>query len=125
MQIIGYIIYGVLIIFAIAWTSGVRTDLGLGIPTILGALFFVIAAIALYMFEMPKIHSLWLLPSGFVFVMLCNYIISASIPLLSGILIMVGSLYASLVRIGIPKEQIETAQHLSNVEAVKNWQKGK
>ena len=125
MQIIGYISYGVLIFFAIAWTRGVRTELGLGIPTILGALFFVIAAIALYMLEIPKIHSLWLLPSGFVFVMLCTFILSAKIPLLSGILIMVGSLYASLVRIGIPKEQIETAQHLSNVEVVENWQKGK
>jgi len=125
MQIIGYISYGVLIFFAIAWTRGVRTELGLGIPTILGALFFVIAAIALYIFEIPKIHSLWLLPSGFAFVMLCNFIISAKIPLLSGILKMVGSFFSSLVRTGIPKEQIETAQHLSNVEAVENWQKGK
>ncbi len=125
MQIIGYISYGVLIFFAIAWTRGVRTELGLGIPTILGAWFYVIAAIALYILEIPKIHSLWLLPSGFAFVMLCNFIISAKISLLSGILKMVGSLYASIIRIGISKEQIELAQHMDDVEAVRNWQKQK
>jgi hypothetical protein len=53
--------------------------------------------------------------------MSCNFIISARIPLLSGLLIMVGSLYSALVRIGIPKEKIEAAQHNSNTEAVKNW----
>ena len=125
MQIIGYISYGVLIFFAIAWTRGVRTELGLGIPTILGAWFYVIAAIALYILEIPKIHSLWLLPSGFVFVMLCTFILSAKIPLLSGTLKMVGSLYASTIRIGISKEKIKLAQHMDNMEAVRNWQKKK
>ena len=99
--------------------------LGLEIPTILGALFFIISAIVLGMFEIPKIHSLWLLLSGFVFVMLCTFILSAKVPLLSGTLKMVGSLYASIIRIGIPKEKIKLAQHMDNMEAVRNWQKEK
>lgn len=121
MQIIEYIAYGYLVLSAIAYTIGVRTQLGVGIQTILGALFFILAALALYILKISKIHALWLLPSGFFFMMSCNFIISARIPLLSGLLIMVGSLYSALVRIGIPKEKIEAAQHSSNTEAVKNW----
>jgi hypothetical protein len=95
MQIIGYISYGLLIFLAFVWTFGVRVNLGAGVHSVLGALFFMASAIVLGVFGLPKIHSLWLLPSGFVFIMwICPLIIAYEIPLIGSILKFFGSVYA-------------------------------
>jgi hypothetical protein len=60
MQILGYIGYAILILFATTWTLSVRIKLGAGLFTIVGVLFYVVAAIFLGVFGINKLHSWWL-----------------------------------------------------------------
>jgi len=55
-------------------------------------------------------------------VKVCTFIISARIPLLSSLLKIIGSIYAAIVRIGIPGERIKVAQESDAMETVRNWQ---
>ncbi len=47
MQILGYIGYALLVFFAVTGAIAVRVQLGLGLFTIMGALFYMVAAILL------------------------------------------------------------------------------
>ena len=118
MQILGYIGYTILIFFALTWTLGIRVKLEVGLHTIMGALFYMIAAILLGVLGINKLHSWWLLPSGFIFVMICTFILSTRIPLLYSLVKILGSIYAWIIRIGIPAHRITTAQHADAVETI-------
>jgi len=118
MQILGYIGYTILIFFAITWTLGVRVKLGAGLFTIMGALFYVVATIFLGVFGINKLHSWWIVPSGFLFVRLCIFILATHVPLLYSLVKILGSVYAGIVRIGIPSEKIRNAQRRDAYETV-------
>ena len=118
MHIFGYIGYAILIFFAATWTLGVRVKLGAGLFTIMGALFYMVAAILLGVFGINKLHSWWLLPSGFIFVMLCTFILAHRVPLLYSLVKIFGSVYAGIARIGIPSEKIRNAQRRDAYETV-------
>lgn len=117
MQIVGYIGYAILIFFAVIWTLGVRVKLGVGLFTIMGALFYMVATILLGVLEINKLHSWWLLPSGFFFVKLCVFILANRVPVLCSFVKILGSIYAGIVRIGVPSEKINAAQ-TADTEAV-------
>lgn len=118
MQILGYIGYAILIYFALTWTLGVRVKLGVGLFTIMGALFYMVAAILLGVLGINKLHSWWLLPSGFIFVRLCTFILATHVPLLYSLVKILGSIYAGIIRIGIPSEKIKAAQHADAMETI-------
>ena len=118
MQIFGYVGYTILIFFAVTWTLGVRVKLGAGLFTIMGALFYIVAAILLGVFGINKLHSWWLLPSGFIFVILCTFILAHRVPLLYSLVKIFGSVYAGIVRIGIPSDKIKAAQHADAKETI-------
>ncbi len=118
MQIFGYAGYTILIFFAITWTLGVRVKLGAGLFTIMGALFYMVAAILLGVLGINKLHSWWILLSGFIFGMVCIFIWSARIPLLYSFVKILGSVYAGLIRIGITSEKIKAAQHADAMETI-------
>jgi len=113
MQILGYIGYAILVFFALTWTLGVRIKLNVGLHTIMDALFYMVAAILLGVLGINKLHSWWILMSGFIFVMLCTFILSARIPLLYSFIKILGSLYAVIIRIGIPSEKIKATQFVN------------
>jgi len=118
MQILGYVGYAILIFFAVTWTLAVRVKLGAGLFTIMGALFYMVTSILLGVFGINKLHSWWLLPSGFIFVMLCTFILAHRVPLLYSLVKILGSVYAVIVRIGIPMEKIRNAQCRDAYETV-------
>ena len=118
MQIFGYVGYTILIFFAITWTLGVRVKLGAGLFTIMGALFYMVSTILLGMLGINKLHSWWLVPSGFVFVRLCAFILATRVPLLHNLIKILGSVYAGIVRIGIPSNKIKAAQHANAMETI-------
>ena len=118
MQILGYIGYAILILFALIWTLGVRVKFEVGLHTIMGALFYMIAAILLGVLGINKLHSWWILPSGFICVMICMFILFARIPLLYSIVKILGSVYAGIIRVGIPSEKIKAAQHADAMETI-------
>jgi hypothetical protein len=121
MEIIGYIGYAILIFLALAWTLGVRLKLGSGLSVIMGALFFTTAALLLAVMELNKIHSWWLIPLGYIFMIVCTFILSARIPILSNLIKIIGSLYATIIRVGIPSEKIIQAKHVAAKEAVERF----
>ena len=118
MQNLGYVGYTILIFFAITWTLGVRVKLGAGLFTIMGALFYIVAAILLGVLGINKLHSWWILPSGFIFVMVCTFILSARIPLLYNLVKILGSIYAGIIRIGIPSEKIKASHRADTMETI-------
>jgi len=118
MQGLGYIGYVILIIFAVTWAVGVRVKLGVGLFTIMGALFYMVAAILLGVLGINKLHSWWLIPCGFIFVRLCTFISATRVPLLYSLVKILGSIYAGIIRIGIPSEKIKAAQNPDAMETI-------
>lgn len=109
MVIVNYVGYGVLWLLAITWTIGVRVKLDAGIHTILGALFFLGSAMILGVFGINKLHSLWLIPCGLAIPVLITPIF-LGIPVISQPLRVLASVFADIVRVGIPSEKIKAAQ---------------
>ncbi len=108
MEILGYVGFAALILLAATWTIGVRVQLGAGVHTIFGALFFLVAAIVLTVSDADKLHSLWIVPAGFVLAALLSLLAVHAPPLFS-IFRLLASGFAAIVRVGIPRERIEAA----------------
>lgn len=109
MEILAYIGFAVLISLAVTWTIGVRVQLGAGVHTIVGALFFLVSAIVLGVSGANKLHSFWIVPSGFVLAMFLSFL-AVHVPAVFGLFRLLASAFAALVRVGIPKERIKAAQ---------------
>lgn len=109
MEIVGSIGFAALILLAAIWTLGVRVKLDAGTHTIFGALFFLVGAIALGISSADKLHSLWIIPAGFIFSVLLGLIVGYA-PFLFGPFKLLSSVFAGIVRIGIPAHKIKAAQ---------------
>ncbi len=120
MEIVGYVGYAVLVILTIIWTVGVRTQLGAGTHTILGALYFVVGAVIIPIFEIDMLHALWVIPVGFLFAGIIAPIL-VGIPGVSFIFRFIAGIYSGIIRIGIPRQKIEEAQAASMREAVDDY----
>lgn len=120
MDIVGYIGYAALIVLAAVWTLGVRMKLDAGAHTVLGALFFVIGAVVVGISGADKFHSFWVIPAGFIFAVAMAYL-AAHIPLLFGPFRLLASLFANVVRVGIPKHRILAAQETGLKVSIDEW----
>ena len=120
MEILGYIGFAALVALAAIWTIGVRVKLDAGANTILGALFFVVGAVWLSISDADKLHSLWVIPAGFIFAILTAYL-PAYIPPLFGPFRLIASLFAAVVRVGIPANRIRAAQEVGLKASVEEW----
>lgn len=109
MEIVGYIGFGALVLLAVVWTLGVRVKLDAGAHTVVGALFFVVAAITLGISGNDKLHSLWIIPVGFALPVVVA-LIGAHTPFLFGPFRVVAAAFAAVVRVGIPAHRIKAAQ---------------
>lgn len=120
MLILGYIGYAVLCYFAITWAIGVRVQLGAGIHTIFGALFFLISAVAIAGFGFNKLHSFWVIPAGFVITVFIVPV-ALNIPFISAPFRIASNIYVSIVRVGIPAEKIRDAQNAGIRETIEEF----
>lgn len=120
MEILGYVVYAVLCFLAVTWTIGVRVKLDAGVPTIFGALFFLVSAVVLAILEINKLHSLWLIPAGFA-VSAFVAPIALSIPVISLPFRIPASIFAGIVRVGIPSHKIKAAQEAGMREAIEQF----
>lgn len=119
MEIFGYVGYAALLTLAVTWTIGVRAKLDAGVNTILGALFFVAGAVWLSTSNADKLHSLWLIPAGFIFAVVTAFAIQA--PPLFAPLRLIASLFAAVVRVGIPAERIRAAKDAGLRASAEEW----
>lgn len=122
MEILGYIAFAVLIFLAVTWTIGVRTQLDAGTHTIVGALFFLVSALALSIYGISKVHALWLVPVGFVVPFAVVLLGNISRGLLFPFRVLAG-VFANIMRIGIPDERIKAAQEAGLHATVEEWSK--
>lgn len=120
MNILGYFAYAALIFMAVTWTVGVRVKLGTSIYTTFGALFYLVSAIIVGVSSINKLHSLWLIPTGFILVQICSMVAIRIQPLLYLIKIL-SSAFAMIVRLGIPASEIEAAQDADSRAAVERY----
>jgi len=109
MEIIGYVAYASLVILAIAWTMGVRTDLGAEARVILRAVYFVSGAIIIGAFDVNLAHALWVAPFGCVFSMIIAPFLVTT-PVVSIPFLVIASGFARIVRVGVPRHKIHEAQ---------------
>jgi hypothetical protein len=111
LDVLGYVSYGVLCLFALIWTLGVRRRLSAGLPVIIGALTFVVAAILLPVLQLNLLHSLWVIPAIFATITLIyNPLLSHQVPVLYPLLKTIGSIYARVIRIGIGSQYIKNSR---------------
>lgn len=120
MENFGYIGYAVLVVLAVTWTIGVRMKLDTGINVILGALFFVVGAAWLTLSDADKLHSLWLIPAGYILAVATAYL-GAYVPVLHSPFRIVASIFAAFVRVGIPADRIRAAQESGLKAFVDEW----
>lgn len=120
MEVLGYIGYAALLYFAVTWTIGVRVKLDAGVPTIFGALFFFVGAVVIPTFGLNTLHSFWVIVAGFLVTVIIAPI-SVSIPILSAPFRILASIFAGIVRVGIPSTKIQAAQDAGMRLAIEEW----
>jgi hypothetical protein len=120
VEILGYIGYAALIALAAIWTLGVRIKLALAAHTVLGALFFVVGAVALSLSGSDKLHSLWIIAAGYVFAILMG-LLAAHVPWLFRPFRLLASVFAAIVRVGIPAERVQAAQIADLKTTIDEW----
>lgn len=120
MDILGDVGFAALIFLAVTWTIGVRVQLGTGVPAIVGALFFLVAAMILAVSDANKLHSFWIIPSGFVLSILLGYL-AVDKPAIFALFRLLASAFAAIVRVGIPVEKIKAAQAADSRAALERW----
>lgn len=120
MNIIGSVGYAALIVLAATWVLGVRLKLEVGIPTVLGALFFVAGAVWLTATDTSNLHSLWIIPAGFVLT-LVSAVLAAHVPPLFLPLRFLANLFASIIRVGIPSHRIRAAREADLKASIGRW----
>lgn len=120
MEILGYIGFVILVFLAITWTFGVRKELAAGIPTILGALYFLIALISLIALKADKLHSFWIIPLGFALPYFLT-LLSIYLPILYAPLKLIASIFAGIVRLGIPQYKIDRAMEADMIAVMERF----
>jgi len=110
LDMLGYVGYGLLCVFAFMWALGVRCVLTATIPVIAGSLTFVAAALVLPVTGASLLHAWWIIPATFGVIRYAYVPIMVNrVPVLWPILHTAGSLYAGILRVGIKPERIDAA----------------
>jgi hypothetical protein len=120
MNILGYVGYAVLIFLAATWTLGVRIKLGINMYTIFGALFFLASALIIGISGVNKLHSLWLIPSGYILPQVISKLAIHISPLFH-LIKLLSSGFAMIIRIGVPTSKIKAAQDAASRATVESY----
>lgn len=91
---------------------------------IIGTLFFVSSAIIVGVLGINKLHSWWIIPSGFIFMLLfvrLDVFFKFHVPILSRLITLIASAFANIIRIGISDEKIKAAQEADAIAATNRW----
>jgi len=123
LQILGYILYGILIFITFVWMLGVRKKLGILCPTIMGSLYFLILTIIFTLGDINYLHLAWVIPLVYVFILFNDFFFVVRIPIINEVFRFICQLYSGIIRIGINQERIRKAQELSYKRSIDDWAK--
>jgi hypothetical protein len=104
---------------AILWLYGIRTQLGCCIQVVLSSMFFTGCVIVLPISGLSFLHSWWMIPSGYFVAFISTF--GMSTPIIGPTLMLFGSLYAIVVRVGIPEDMIRAAKQAACRETFVRW----
>lgn len=97
VQIIGYILYALLLVITIVWALGIRIK-PVVCPTVITGFFFLIVSFVFSFVGINKIHLVWVIPLIYLSSFVSIYFIQK--PIISTILKIICNVYASILRIG-------------------------
>jgi hypothetical protein len=111
MNILGMIVYGLLVVIAVSWAWGVRVHPNYTFGTGLSSLLLVIFAILIPALKMNRLHALWMIPTGISFGVLLTMAIFPCMtvpgfPQLLQALRRIGFAYMSLLRLGVKRNEV-------------------
>jgi len=117
-QIVGYVLYAILLFITITWIYGVRVK-PLAYPTVLTSLYFLVASIVFSLIGINKIHLLWVIPLVY-FSSFLNMVLFQT-PIISIPLRIICDIYASILRIGVDRAKQEREKIRDAQLSVENW----
>jgi len=97
--LIGYILYGILILITVAWMYGVRAKKTL-CGTVLMSLAFLIL---LLVFTFSGINKIWIalgIPAIYATVIVYPFVFAHRVPILANLLLFICSIYTGVLRLG-------------------------
>lgn len=104
MEIVGYIVYGIGVILAIAWMLGIRTHTksgqGVTISTVNTTMLFIVSLVFVTVFKLSPLHLLWMYPASFVLGML-----SFAFPF--SLLSIPGNIVGFIACVGLNQEEVQ------------------
>ena len=110
-QIIGWILYGVLLFLTVGWMMGVRYKADVIYPTVLGSIYFLALSIVVPLVGINKVHLLWLLPLVYVMTLGNTYIWAYRVPVISKLLSGVCDIYTSALRVGMRRGEMRRKEN--------------
>ena len=123
LQILGYILYGILLFVTFGWMLGVRFKVDVVYPTVLGSIYFLIVSIVVPLAGINYLHLLWLIPVVY-FMSLGNICIWAyRIPFVTALLSIICDVYTAMLRIRMNKAEIQRRKELLNKQFIDEWAK--
>ena len=125
LQIIGYILYFILLFITFGWVLGVRFKSDVGYHTVLGSIYFVVLCILLPLARINYLHLLWLIPLVYLLTLLNIYIWIYRVPLLTTLFSMICDVYTAILRIGMDQAEIRRKRELLNKQFIEEWAKKK
>ncbi|MBU4347260.1 hypothetical protein KKF23_01725 [Patescibacteria group bacterium] len=120
MEILGYILYAILLFITVVWMFGVRKKADVLYPTVLSSLYFLITSIVLPLYNINLLHILWIGPLIYILAITLNPLLLTNIPLISNLLRLICNIYVSIVRVGVDKNKMEQERQRLNKEFVDN-----
>lgn len=122
MEILGLILYGILIFFTVAWLLGVRIK-AVGYPTVLGSIYFLIASIFFPLLQINYLHILWLIPAILILIVINARLFAFLFvyhrnSLFCNSLCFVMDMYTTILRIGADKNKIKQQQIKQTIEDI-------
>ncbi|MFA4833784.1 MAG: hypothetical protein WC619_02970 [Patescibacteria group bacterium] len=122
MEILGYILYAILLFVTAVWMYGVRKKVDVMYPTVLGSIYFVIVSIIFPLYNINFLHILWVGPLIYISIITINTLFFIiKIPLIYDLLRFICDLYTSILRIGLDKNKIKHQQEKLDKEFVENY----
>lgn len=97
IQMIGYILYAILLFITVVWAYGIRIK-PVVYPTILTGFYFLVALLVFSLSAINKIHLIWVIP--FIYIVSFINVFLIQVPTISIPLKIICDIYASIIRIG-------------------------
>lgn len=122
-QILGYILYFILLFITVTWMLGVRFKADVVYPTVLGSIYFLILTVIVPLVGVNFLNLLWLIPIVYFMTLGNIYLWAYKIPIVTTILSIICDLYTAILRIGMDPAEIKRRREFLDKQFIDEWAK--